>query len=216
MSSWTDSFLQQALSSVPDPVYRRRVEAELADHLDEMATDLMEAGYSPREARAAALSHMGDPRELAAQYCGEWLRRLRSPRYRVARAGYFFNLACYLLLVAGTGILYLGNTPNFGKWYVGLYGAAAVPMAFILLLILAVPKEDRGWRALEYGCWAYMSLQVPPLLCWFLYLDRAFEFSGVLVCGAVGALCHLLLLLWGAANAKALAHMRYCAGAELL
>ena len=56
MSSWTDSFLQQALASVPDPVYRRRVEVELADHLDAMAADLMEAGYSPREARAAALS----------------------------------------------------------------------------------------------------------------------------------------------------------------
>ena len=61
---WMKNFVSQCVASITDPTYRRRLEGELADHLEELAANLEQSGLRPYEARERALEEMGDPKEL--------------------------------------------------------------------------------------------------------------------------------------------------------
>lgn len=37
---WMKNFVSQCVASITDPTYRRRLEGELADHLEELAANL--------------------------------------------------------------------------------------------------------------------------------------------------------------------------------
>lgn len=204
MQTWMKDFLERVLDPVPDPAYRRRLEQELTDHLAALCGDLEGAGYTPEEARAAALERMGDPEELARRCEEQWRQRLRSPRYRAARLGRFLNLVCYLICMAVVGVLYIVNAPNFGKAVVGIYGLAAIPMAAVLLVVLAVDRQGGGWAALRLGCWGFALMQGPPLLCWLSFGSPGFEMSGVFVSGFAGLTAHVLILVWSIWNGSML------------
>ena len=38
---WMKNFVSQCVASITDPTYRRRLEGELADHLEELAANLV-------------------------------------------------------------------------------------------------------------------------------------------------------------------------------
>ena len=65
---WMKNFVSQCVASITDPTYRRRLEGELADHLEELAANLEKSGLRPDEARERALEEMGDPKELREAY----------------------------------------------------------------------------------------------------------------------------------------------------
>ena len=71
---WMKNFVSQCVASITDPTYRRRLEGELADHLEELAANLEQSDLSPDEARERALEEMGDPKELREAYRQAWLR----------------------------------------------------------------------------------------------------------------------------------------------
>ena len=61
---WVKNFVSQCVASITDPTYRRRLEGELADHLEELAANLEESGLSPDEARERALEEMAKYKEV--------------------------------------------------------------------------------------------------------------------------------------------------------
>lgn len=76
------------------PVTRRRLVKELAQHLDDSAAHLQEAGLSPDQALREAVNRLGDAQAIASSvrsvsHAGRWgrrARRLRSPAWVAAGA----------------------------------------------------------------------------------------------------------------------------------
>lgn len=72
---WKEGFIRRVLAAVPAGSWRRRMEAELRDHLDSQCRALAEAGRTQDEARAEALRLMGEPEKLKKEYEAAWRRR---------------------------------------------------------------------------------------------------------------------------------------------
>ena len=73
--TWTADFLNRCLEDIPPCRYRRRLQAELEDHLFSLAADLEETGLSPEDAQEQALAYMGDPEKLNRSCREEFHRR---------------------------------------------------------------------------------------------------------------------------------------------
>ena len=108
MKPWMEPFIRPCLARIPDRLYRKRLTAELADHLESLSADLKAEGLSVQQAQALALERMGNPEELSRQPYGRWRQHVRSPRYVLGQLalacwmmGLVFLLAFFLLGVAG-------------------------------------------------------------------------------------------------------------------
>lgn len=200
MNAWTDDFIAQCLCCIPDRSYRRRLEQELRDHLEELAANFEEQGLSPEEAHALALEQLGSPTQLAKQYRDAWKKRLSSPRYRLSRAFYQINLVCYCAFMAFLGALYLVNTKNFGSAAVGLYGLAALALSILLLVILLICSPGDKWSLLQIGSFAFAAMQIPPIVCWLSLGGNGFTMSGFHLSDDLGLLVHIVSLLWSIGN----------------
>ena len=64
MKPWVEHFVSQCVASITDPTYRRRLEGELADHLEELAANLEESGLRPDEARERARKEQYSHRKI--------------------------------------------------------------------------------------------------------------------------------------------------------
>ncbi len=71
---WKQQWIDEVLAEIPGGSYRRRVEAELRDHLETQCCALMEAGRTRDEARSEALHVMGAPEALQREYAAAWRR----------------------------------------------------------------------------------------------------------------------------------------------
>ncbi len=74
--NWKQQWIDKVLAEIPEGGYRRRMEAELCDHLETQCRALMEAGRTQDEARAEALRVMGAPEALQKEYMAAWRRSL--------------------------------------------------------------------------------------------------------------------------------------------
>lgn len=74
--NWKQHWIDQVLGKIPESSCRRRMEAELRDHLETLYGDLTEAGRSQEEARAEALRAMGEPEKLREEYAAAWRQTL--------------------------------------------------------------------------------------------------------------------------------------------
>lgn len=72
--NWQQQWIDEILAEIPMGSYRRRVEAELRDHLESHCRALTEAGRTPDQARAEALRTMGEPEALREEYQAAWRR----------------------------------------------------------------------------------------------------------------------------------------------
>lgn len=83
--NWKQPWIDQVLAEIPTGGCRRRMEAELRDHLETLCGALMESGRTEEEARAEALRAMGEPEQLREEYAAAWRRtlpgRLEALRY---------------------------------------------------------------------------------------------------------------------------------------
>lgn len=79
--TWTTEFIDLALNGLPKDKYRKRIQAELTDHLLELETELETSGLAPEAAQARALELMGDPSELNPAFRESWGRRASSWKY---------------------------------------------------------------------------------------------------------------------------------------
>lgn len=100
---WQQQWINGILSEIPMGDYRRRVEAELHDHLDSQYRSLTEAGRTPEQAQTETLSTMGESETLRAEYRAAWRRslKIRHPLKMWARgiavmSGVHFLVACVL------------------------------------------------------------------------------------------------------------------------
>lgn len=116
MKKWMGEFIRLCTAGIPNPLYKKRLAKELADHLDALASDLEETGLSPSQAQELALERMGDPSELSRHFQEECLRHITTPRYT---ATHLF-LGCL-----GTGLAYL--IVHSVLSYFGLLPSDAVP-----------------------------------------------------------------------------------------
>lgn len=72
--NWQQQWINEILEKIPAGSYRRRIEAELRDHLETQCRALMESGRTEAEARAEALRAMGEPDKLQEEYRAAWRR----------------------------------------------------------------------------------------------------------------------------------------------
>jgi len=100
-------FIDLALNGLPKDKYRRRIQAELTDHLLELADELEVDGYSPEDVQARAIELMGDPAHLNPSFREIWIRRTSNFKYCV---GAFFKAAFHAFLV-NTFLRYLLTFP---------------------------------------------------------------------------------------------------------
>ncbi len=82
MKPWMEDFIHLCLAKIPDLLYRKRLTAELSDHLASLSEDLEAEGLPAGQAQALALERMGDPEVLSAAYLAQWRQRMNTPRYR--------------------------------------------------------------------------------------------------------------------------------------
>jgi len=119
LKKWTDEFISRALDGLPKDKYRQRAQAELTDHLLELADELESGGYSPEEAQARAAALMGNPTELNPFFREAWVRRASNWTYclsallKAAIHATFANIFArwiliYPILTFGHGILFDG------------------------------------------------------------------------------------------------------------
>lgn len=74
--NWNRLWIDQVLAEIPAGSCRRRMEAELRDHLETLYGALADAGRTQEEARAEALLAMGKPEKLREEYRAVWRRSL--------------------------------------------------------------------------------------------------------------------------------------------
>lgn len=84
---WMGQWIDVILEDVPAGSCRRRMEAELRDHLETLRLALRESGRTEAEAREEALQLMGRPESLRREYRAAWRQtlpeRLASLWYRL-------------------------------------------------------------------------------------------------------------------------------------
>lgn len=196
--NWIEDFLKRCLEGVPEGTYRARTGKELGDHLLSLSRDLEQSGYPPEEARALAISRMGDPAELARRYVREWRRRTLRPRW-LAAAGLVLFIPC----IMAAGYLYIFNARNFGKPHPAYWGITAILAAQVLLWNLHSFFTKR-WTAARLACLVLAAIQLPPIYCWIAF-SGTYEFTGVMmVPGWLGLSVHLGFLAWSTGNYKLL------------
>lgn len=74
--NWKQEWIDEVLEEVPAGSCRRRMEAELRDHLETLRRDLTEAGWTEEEVRTEALRLMGRPERLREEYAAAWRQTL--------------------------------------------------------------------------------------------------------------------------------------------
>lgn len=74
--NWTQQWIDQVPANIPAGSYRKRMEAELRDHLETQRRALMEVGRTELEAQTEALRVMGEPETLREEYRAAWRRSL--------------------------------------------------------------------------------------------------------------------------------------------
>ena len=80
--TWQEEFIKACLKGVPAGEYRRRSEAELQEHLDELTRERIGTGAGEEQIQKEVLARMGDPARLQRAYRAEGLRRKAlEPRY---------------------------------------------------------------------------------------------------------------------------------------
>lgn len=72
--NWKQQWIHEVLAEIPPSRYRRRMEAELRDHLETQCLALIDAGWTQDEARSEALRVMGAPEVLQREYAAAWRR----------------------------------------------------------------------------------------------------------------------------------------------
>lgn len=72
--NWQQKWIDGVLAEIPAGSYRRRMEAELRDHLESQCRALAEAGWTPDQAQAETLRTMGEPEALRKEYKAAWRR----------------------------------------------------------------------------------------------------------------------------------------------
>lgn len=192
---WMEEFIGRCLEGVPRGKYRARTEQELGDHLEALCRDLERSGYPPEEARAQAVSRMGDPAELARRCAEEWRRRSLYQRGLAAA-----ELVLVIPCIMAAGYLYILNPRNFGKVWVAHWGIVAIVTAGFLLYTFAA----RYWTLARLTCWGLAVIQGPPIFFWIVCFS-SFEFTGVMmVPWWLGLSIHLLFLVWAVGNYRLL------------
>lgn len=149
MKPWMKKFVSQCVTSIADPAYRRRLERELADHLEELAADLEHSGLTPDAAQKRALEEMGNPQTLREAYRRAWLAQSQSPRgiLRTMAAGWCWMAGSYI----------------FSAFLLGLVGFRYDSGAY--------PIQGHPGRLLVYGGVLFLI----PLVAGALRLDRSFS-----------------------------------------
>lgn len=97
--NWKQQWIDEVLEKIPAGSYRRRMEAELRDHLETQCRALMESGRTESEARAEALRAMGEPDKLQEEYRAAWRRSLPG---RLAELGHRLKVWAAGCVVMGT------------------------------------------------------------------------------------------------------------------
>ena len=76
---WKQDWIDLVLDEVPQGAYRKRLEAELRDHLETQCRAFMDAGRTQDEAQTEALCVMGTPEKLKEEYEAAWRRSWPGP-----------------------------------------------------------------------------------------------------------------------------------------
>lgn len=150
--NWKQQWIDHVLAEIPTGSCRKRMEAELCDHLETQCSALMESGRTETEARAEALRTMGEPDKLREEYRAVWRRTL---------PGRLETLVWRLCVwVAGCGIMgawflhrsFCGEAHPTGLVTVGLLAAWAGEKTVIIGLSALIYQMPLGLDLLTRIC----------------------------------------------------------------
>lgn len=139
MQNWYAEFLEQALDGIPQGEYRKRMEEELADHLQSLACALEEAGLTCEEAQKLAVEWMGDPKTLNRKFREELLRR-QAKRAILSGPVYSCLISGTLYIVTALTLFRLGYQPFSSPFYHNpiAFGAVGVMLFLIPFGVAAI------------------------------------------------------------------------------
>lgn len=163
---WKQRWIDDVLEKIPAGSHRRRMEAELRDHLEILYDVLVESGRTEEEARAEALRTMGEPDRLREEYRAAWRRslpgRLEALRYRlVAWAG-----GCAAML----GVQLLVSCLLSFVWQMALSLPGDSREAWVRMIRGTVGDLNNSWL------WYLLPLTL-ALVAGAYYLGRRFQSS---------------------------------------
>lgn len=120
-----EEYLTRVCSHVKYKKIHRELRGELRDHLEELAADREEAGYTREEAEAWAVEQMGDPEPVGRQ-----LHRLHKPKLN-------WGVLAAVLLLGGAGLLgIMSYSASSSEQLVQRYGSnhpIYLAMAFVIM-----------------------------------------------------------------------------------
>jgi len=181
---WKEKWMDRVLDQIPAGAYRRRLEAELGDHLETQLHALMEMGRSREDAEAEALGVMGAPEDLQREYLAAWRKSWPGRWSALGRTG--------RVLAGGLGVTFGGQL------------LASTVVSNLWLMATSLPGDSADpWVVAIRGTVGRLNnslffSQFLPLLCGLLagaiYLGYRFRGSRWAGLPISGALC----LHWGA------------------
>lgn len=178
---WKQPWIDQVLAGIPPGSCRRRMEAELRDHLETLCRALMESGRTAAQAQAEARQAMGEPSRLREEYTAAW---------RLSLPGRLAALRYHLRTWAGGCAVMLG-----------VQLLVSCLLSFVWQMALSLPGDSRDpWVRLIRGTvgdlnnswlWSLLPL-VLALAAGAYFLGRRFQVSS----RPAGPVCLGLSLHW--------------------
>ena len=141
--TWQEEFIKACLKKVPAGEYRRRSEAELREHLENLTEERRAAGVEGEELQREVLARMGNPGRLQKAYQAEGLRRKAlEPRYTAEcwLVGVVWMDLCWLVLYLLLAAVGFGNDSGT----LPLYGHPE-RIVFVGIVLAVVPTLASGW-----------------------------------------------------------------------
>lgn len=141
--TWQEEFIKVCLKKVPGGEYRRRSEAELREHLENLMEERKAAGTGEEELRQEVLARMGDPEQLQKAYQAEGLRRKAlEPRYTAEcwLVSCVWMDLCWFVLYLLLAAVGFGNDSGAFP----LYGHPE-RIVFVGIVLAVVPTLASGW-----------------------------------------------------------------------
>jgi hypothetical protein len=141
MTSLTDRYVWAAARTLPE-AQRAEFDRELRERIGDATDALVETGSSPDEAERAALTELGDPAALAAQYVDRPLQ-LIGPKYylawlRLLKLLLVIVIPCAVLGVAIAQFTTGGSVGDIVSGAIGIALSVGVHVAFWTTLVFAI------------------------------------------------------------------------------
>ena len=146
-------YLELCLAEVPSSDYRRRLDAELGEHLADLADGFLAMGYGEEEARSRAMEKLGQPEALREEFRLAWLRqpeRRRRDLLHIVNGCFLAGLGCFLALGVLTSLGFTYDQVFPGRRCFPILGNPRWRLVFGLVLFAGETLPNLGYLLFSF------------------------------------------------------------------